>query len=159
MTPFMEKPEENISRRQSGDRHGHRRPRLKFFLLGGRRKSARRGGDKKEFIYVDQYRTWLLFVIILLLILSISDGLFTLHLIDLGAIEKNPLMAYFLSLGAWPFMIAKFILTCSGILVLLVFHNFYSGLLRIHIISVIPAFVAIFLFVPFWQLFLHILTN
>jgi hypothetical protein len=54
---------------------------------------------------------------------------------------------------------AKFLLTCSGILILLVFHNFYSGLLRIHIISVIPAFVAIFLFVLFWQLFLHILTN
>jgi hypothetical protein len=68
-------------------------------------------------------------------------------------------MAYFLSLGAWPFMIVKFILTCSGILVLLVFHNFYSGLLRINIISVIPAFVAIFLFVLFWQLFHYILTN
>jgi hypothetical protein len=155
----MEKPEENISRRQSGERRWHRRPRLKFFLLGGRRKSARRGDDKKEFIYVDQYRPWLLFVIILLLILSISDGLFTLHLIDRGAIEKNPLMAYFLSLGAWPFMTAKFLLTCSGILILLVFHNFYSSLLRTHIITFIPAFVAIFLVVLFWQLFLHILTN
>jgi hypothetical protein len=30
-------------------------------------------------------------------------------------------MAYFLSLGVWPFMTAKFLLTCSGILVLLVF--------------------------------------
>ena len=159
MTPFMEKPEENISRRQSGDRRRHRRPRLKFFLLGGRRRSARRGGDKKEFIYVDQYRSWLLFVIILLLVLSTSDGLFTLHLIDLGAIEKNPLMAYFLSLGAWPFMIAKFLLTCFGILVLLVFHNFYSSLLRIHIITVIPALVAIFMAILFWQFFLHIMAN
>jgi hypothetical protein len=76
-----------------------------------------------------------------------------------GAIEKNPLMAYFLSLGAWPFMTAKFLLTCSGILILLVFHNFYSSLLRTHIITLIPAFVAIFLVVLFWQLFLHILTN
>jgi len=100
-----------------------------------------------------------MFVIILLLILSISDGLFTLHLIDLGAIEKNPLMAYFLNLGVWPFMTAKFLLTCSGIIILLVFHNFYSSFLRIHIITVIPAFLAIFLAVLFWQLFLHILTN
>jgi hypothetical protein len=38
---------------------------------------------------VDQYRPWLLFAIILLLILSISDGMFTLHLINLGAIEKT----------------------------------------------------------------------
>jgi hypothetical protein len=154
----MEKPEENTDRRQSGDRRGHRRPRLKFFLFGGRRKSARRGGDKQEFIYVDQYRPWLMFVIILVLILSISDGLFTLHLINLGAIEKNPLMAYFLSLGAWPFMTAKFLLTCFGIVLLLIFHNFYSRILRIQIIAVIPAFVAIFLVVLFWQLFLKILT-
>jgi hypothetical protein len=33
---------------------------VKFFLLGGRRKSARRDDDKKQFIYVDQYRHWLL---------------------------------------------------------------------------------------------------
>ena len=56
-------------------------------------------------------------------------------------------------------MTAKFLLTCSGILILLVFHNFYSSLLRTHIITFIPAFVAIFLVVLFWQLFLHILTN
>ena len=155
----MEKPEKNIDRRQSRERRSHRRPRLKFLLLGGRRTSTRRGGDKKKFIYVDQYRPWLLFVIILLLILSISDGLFTLHLIDLGAIEENPAMAYFLSLGAWPFMTAKFLLTCFGIVVLLVFHNFYSSLLRIHIITFIPALIAIFLIVLFWQLFLHIVTN
>jgi hypothetical protein len=155
----MEKPEKNIDRRQGRERRSHRRPQLKFFLLGGRRTSTRRGGDKINFIYVDQYRPWLLFVIILLLILSISDGLFTLHLIDLGAIEENPAMAYFLSLGAWPFMIAKFLLTCFGIVVLLVFHNFYSSILRIPIITFIPAFIAIFLIVLFWQLFLHIVAN
>ncbi len=155
----MQKPEKNIDRRQSRERRSHRRPRWKFLLLGGRRTSTRRGGDKKKFIYVDQYRPWLLFVIILLLILSISDGLFTLHLIDLGAIEENPAMAYFLSLGAWPFMTAKFLLTCFGIVVLLVFHNFYSSLLRIHMITFIPALIAIFLIVLFWQLFLHIVTN
>ena len=155
----MEKPEKNIDRRQSEERRSHRRPRLKFLLLGGRRMSTRRKGDKNKFIYVDQYRPRLLFVIILLLILNISDGLFTLHLIDLGAIEKNPSMAYFLNLGAWPFMTAKFLLTCFGIVVLLVFHNFYSSLLHIHTITFIPAMIAVFLIVLFWQLFLHIMTN
>ena len=100
-----------------------------------------------------------MFGIILLLILSISDGLFTLHLIDLGAIEENPAMAYFLSSGAWPFMTAKYLLTCFGIVVLLVFHNFYSSLLRIPVITFIPALIAIFLIVLFWQLFLHTVTN
>ena len=58
-------------------------------------------------------------------ILSISDGLFTLNLIERGATEENPVLAWFLSLGAWPFMVAKFILTSSAIIILLVFHNVY----------------------------------
>jgi Domain of unknown function (DUF5658) len=48
---------------------------------------------------------------ILLVILSLADGLFTLHLIQHGATEENPLMAYFLGRGPWPFMTAKFLLT------------------------------------------------
>ena len=91
---------------------------MKFFLLGGRRKSARRDYDKKRFIYVDQYRSWLLIAIMLLAILSLSDGLFTLHLIERGATEENPVMAWFLKLGGWPFMTAKFLLTFFGILIL-----------------------------------------
>ena len=121
--------------------------------------TTRRKGDKNKFIYVDQYHPRLLFLVILLLILNICDGLFTLHLIDLGAIEKNPVMAYFLSLGAWPFMTVKFLLTCFGIVVLLVFHNFYSSLLHIHTITFIPAMTAVFIIVLFWQLFLKIMTN
>ena len=92
------------------------------------------------------------------MILNISDGLFTLHLIDLGAIEENPAMAYFLSLGL-AFHDRKVPPHLLWIVVLLVFHNFYSSLLRIHIITFIPALIAIFLIVLFWQLFLHIVTN
>ena len=65
---------------------------MKFFLFGGRRKSARRDRDKKDFIYVDQYHPWLLVAILLLVILSICDALFTLRLLEQGATEKNPLM-------------------------------------------------------------------
>lgn len=89
-------------------------------LLRGRRKSARWDSDQKEYIYLDQYRPWLLVAIMLLAILSISDGLFTLHLIERGATEENPVMAWFLSQGAWPFMIANFLLTSSAALFLLV---------------------------------------
>jgi len=56
----MRKTEEDADRRRRGDRRSRSRPGVKFFLLGGRRKSARRDEDKKQFIYVDQYRPWLL---------------------------------------------------------------------------------------------------
>jgi hypothetical protein len=93
----------------------------------------------------------------LLAILSISDGLFTLHLIERGATEENPVMAWFLSLGAWPFMVAKFILTSSTVLILLVFHNYYFRPLRIQVKTLIPAYA--FLAVLAWQLFLNLLIN
>jgi len=80
--PHMEKPEEGrVERRGRGDRRSRSRLGALFFLLGGRRQSARRESDKKEFFYVDQYRPWLLVAIILLVILSLADGLFTLHLV------------------------------------------------------------------------------
>jgi hypothetical protein len=128
-------------------------------LFGGRRKSTRRGNDQKEFIYVDQYHPWLLVAIMVLAILSISDGLFTLHLIERGANEENPVMAWFLNLGTWPFMIAKFLLTCSAILILLVFHNVYFRPLRIKVKTIIPAFIAVFMAVLCWQLLLDYLMN
>jgi hypothetical protein len=57
----MEQPKGGrAERRGRGDRRSRSRPGVRFFLLGGRRQSARRESDKKEFFYVDQYRPWLL---------------------------------------------------------------------------------------------------
>jgi len=155
----MGKPEGGADRRSREDRRSRSRPGVTFFLFGGRRKSARRDSDQKEFIYVDQYRPWLLVAIMLLAILSISDGLFTLHLIERGATEENPVMAWFLSHGAWPFMVAKFVLTSSAIIILLVFHNYYFRPLRIQVKTLIPASSAVFVAVLFWQLILDALIN
>ena len=157
--PDMGKPEESTDRRITGDRRSQYRPRMKFFLFGGRRKSARRDRDKKEFIYVDQYHPWLLVAILLLVILSISDAFLTLNLIERGATEKNPVMAYFLNSGVGPFIIAKLILTCSGILIILVFHKHFFRPLGIHVKVIIPASLAIFAVVVCWQIYLKYLIN
>ena len=74
--------------------------------------SARRDADKNYFIFVDRYSPWLLMLIVLLIILSLADAFFTLYLIDHGATEITPIMAYFLSLGPWPFIFSKYFLTC-----------------------------------------------
>ena len=133
----MGKPEGGADRRKTEDRRSRSRPPFRFLLFGGRRKSARRDDDKKQFIYVDQYHSWLLIAIMLLAILTISDGLFTLHLIERGATEENPVMAFFLDLGVRPFMIAKFLLTSLGVVILLVFHNYYF-------LKIISFFIPIF---------------
>ncbi len=155
----MDHPEGGAERRSRRDRRSHRRPGFKYFLFGGRRKSTRRDNDQNEFIYVDQYHPWLLVAIMLFAILSISDGLFTLNLIERGATEENPIMAWFLSHGPWPFMIAKFILTSSAIIILLIFHKVYFRPLRIQVKTLIPAFGAVFALVLFWQLILNVLIK
>jgi hypothetical protein len=68
-------------------------------------------------------------------------------------------MAWFLNLGAWPFMTAKFLLTSSAIIILLVFHNVYFRPLRIQVKTLIPASAAAFLLVLLWQLILNVLIN
>jgi len=124
-------------------------------IFGGRRISARRDTDKTDFIFVDRYSPWLLVVIVLLLILSLADAFFTLYLIEHGAVEINPIMAYFLNLGPWPFIFSKYFITCSGILCLLVVHNLYFKPLRLHVKRIFPAFILIFLLIIGWQIYLN----
>ena len=145
--------------RRSIDRRSIRRPSLKYLIFGGRRMSARRDADKNYFIFVDRYSPWLLMLIVLLIMLSLADAFFTLYLIEHGATEINPIMAYFLSLGAWSFIFSKYFLTCSGIICLLVAHNLYFKPLRLHVKRVFPAFIIIFLLVIGWQVFLNIIKN
>jgi hypothetical protein len=145
--------------RRSIDRRSIRRPSLKYLIFGGRRMSARRDADKNYFIFVDRYSPWLLMLIVLLIMLSLADAFFTLYLIEHGATEINPIMAYFLSMGPWSFIFSKYFLTCSGILCLLVAHNLYFKPLRLNVKRVFPAFIIIFLLVIGWQVFLNIIKN
>jgi hypothetical protein len=149
---------DNHSRR-SLDRRSRRRPPLKYLIFGGRRMSARRDADKNYFIFVDRYSPWLLMLIVLLIMLSLADAFFTLYLIDYGAAEINPIMAYFLSMGPWPFIFSKYFLTCSGIICLLVAHNLYFKPLRLHVKRIFPAFIIIFLLVIGWQVYLNYIRN
>jgi Domain of unknown function (DUF5658) len=145
--------------RRSLDRRSCRRLPLKYLIFGGRRMSARRDADKNYYIFVDRYRPWLLMLIVLLIILSLADAFFTLYLIDHGATEINPIMAYFLSLGPWPFIFSKYFLTCSGIICLLVAHNLYFKPLRLHVKRIFPASIIIFLLVIGWQIYLNYIRN
>jgi hypothetical protein len=149
---------DNHSRR-SLDRRSRRRPPLKYLIFGGKRMSARRNADKNYFIFVDRYSPWLLMLIVLLIMLSLADAFFTLYLIDHGATEINPIMAYFLSMGPLPFIFSKYFLTCSGIICLLVAHNLYFKPLRLHVKRIFPAFIIIFLLVIGWQVYLNYIRN
>jgi hypothetical protein len=64
-------------------------------------------------------------VILLIILLSITDAYLTLDLINRGAVELNPIMAYYLNHGALAFFAMKYLLTCASVIVILVIKDLY----------------------------------
>lgn len=58
-----------------------------------------------------QYPPKLLARILFVLLLSFLDAFFTLYLLHMGAVETNPVMAFFLQFGPAVFMVAKYGIT------------------------------------------------
>jgi uncharacterized protein DUF5658 len=106
----------SVERRLSRDR---RRVTLRSFLQGGmtpRRRGGRRLGDQD--MPVDWHEPHLLFLALTILLLSVADAFLTLTLMDLGATEANPFMAFVLAQHPKLFAAVKMLFTGGGVLVL-----------------------------------------
>jgi len=144
----------DFTNKRSGiDRRKVKIPRLKYLLFGGQRKMIRRSEDKQKMIILDNYSPRLLAFVLVILTLSLADGFFTLHLTDHGAIEANPVMAFFLDLSPWAFMSVKYLLTSLSVICFLILNNLYFKPLGIRVDRLFPAIIAVFLVVVFWQFF------
>lgn len=103
-------------RRRADDR---RELGWRTFVIGSltpRRRNNRRGEADDGLL--DWYEPHLLFLAIMILLMSVTDAFLTLQLIDLGASEANPVMAYLLDRTPRLFITAKMLLTGAGIVVL-----------------------------------------
>jgi hypothetical protein len=67
----------------------------------------------------------ILSLILLIVVLSITDAFLTLHLINQGAVELNPIMAYYLNHSELAFFGMKYLLTCASVLVILIIKDVY----------------------------------
>ena len=112
------------------DRRGgrdRRRTTVASLLHGGlfrnRRRGYRRANDRYGY-YVDWYEPRLLFVSVGILLLSCADGMLTLFLLDLGAVEVNLLMARLIEHDVALFAAAKLGLTAVGVVVLVIHFSF-----------------------------------
>ena len=141
-------------RRTGKDRRSYNVPEIKSLFFRGRRKTIRRQDDRYKPFSFDQYSPALLAPIILILLLSIIDAFLTLFLVDCGAREINPIMAYFLKFGPFTFMSVKYFLTCYSAVVFLIFHNVYFRKLKIYFRSLFSFAIAMFVIVIGWELFL-----
>ncbi len=145
-----------LDRRSGKDRRSRGVPAIKSLFIYARRKNIRRQDDRFKTVYFDQYSPALFSLIVLILLLSVIDAFLTLFLVDCGAREINPVMAYFLKFGPFTFMGVKYFLTCYSVIVLLIFNNVYFRKLRIHTRSLISCAVAMFVIVIAWELFLMV---
>ena len=143
-----------FDRRSGKDRRSNDVPSAKSLFIYRSRKKVRRKDDKYKTSYLDQYGSGIFIAIVLLLFFSIIDAFLTLFLIDHGASEINPIMAYFLKFGPITFVSFKYFFTSYSILVLLIFSNFFIRKLKIYTHSLFSYAVGMFMIVIGWELFL-----
>jgi len=143
-----------MERRSGQERRKKGALRLRFFFWGGRRENMRRHEDKNKFICFDRYSQSIFAVIIVILFLSVADALLTLILTGHGAIEINPIMAYYLNIGPYAFLTAKYLLTCLALLLLLLCQNIFLRTIKIYTRSLFYVIIAAFISVILWQFYL-----
>ncbi|MEJ2101202.1 MAG: DUF5658 family protein [Desulfobacterales bacterium] len=136
------------------DRRTHQFPKIKYLLFSGRRARARRQEDRYQTFYFDRYSSRLFAAIMAILCLSVLDALLTLHLIKSGSTEINPLMSYFLKYGTFVFLVAKYFLTCTGVIILLLFRNAFLARSTTHGQHLFSYIIGVFGTVVVWELFL-----
>ena len=88
-----------------------------FGFMRSRRRATRRD-DEVEPVFTDWHHPWLFFLAVGTMLMSSLDAFFTLQLLDLGAIEINPVMAAVIGHSALSFAVSKMLLTGFGILAL-----------------------------------------
>ena len=102
---------------------------LSRFTYRGRRRKLRRIEEGHNY-YVDRYNVRYLFLIITILILCFLDAYLTLLLLQLGGVELNPFMLYFIKKDVVLSMAVKYVMTASALIFILIHKNFkvFGGL-------------------------------
>ena len=73
---------------------------------------------------VKRYETRYLILILSILLLCILDAHFTMNILQMGGIEMNPIMSVLLEENVGLMLVMKYVITASGLILLLVYKNF-----------------------------------
>ena len=127
---------------------------LKALFVYRRRRTLRRASDRRGLVLMDYYHPPLLISIVLILVLSVVDAFLTLFLMEHGAIELNPVMAFFIELGSLPFLMAKYSLTAFSVITVVLFNYVFFSYLKIFTRDLLHLFTLCFSLVIVWELVL-----
>ena len=136
------------------DRRRKAIPLLRYLVADGRRKGVRRAEDRRRFIILDRYSSHLLTAIVGILFLSLLDALLTLSLIEHGATEINPVMAFFLKQGPLIFTSAKYLLTSLAVVIFLLVNHNVLPCTRFRMSHLFTFAIASFAIVVVWEIVL-----
>ena len=103
-------------------RTDRRKPSLRSIVYGAfnpRRRKIRRDEDVNH-TFIDHHPRHLLVVSTFVLIFSVIDGLFTVHMINAGLQELNPVLAPFVHGDAVTFALIKIFFTAIGVIALVI---------------------------------------
>lgn len=144
----------NLDRRSGRDRRNRSKFDVIKPLISGKRELARRRSDRNVIVYFDRYSPASLWFVVIILILSVVDALLTMMLIRNGAVELNPVMAYYIDIGPQAFLAVKYTLTSLSVFILLVYGSVVLKGAQIHLRSVFPLIITAFASVVVWEIYL-----
>lgn len=124
------------------------------YLIREHRIFAHCKADGQKVLFFDYYGTVTFITILIILLLSIADACFTLHLLSHGSEELNPIMAYFLRLGTTSFIVSKYLITSVSILGLLFIQHTFLFKIRLSTDILYLVIIFIFALTVSWEIFL-----
>lgn len=124
------------------------------FPPAGKRMRNRRAEEHRQPYFVDRYTAMMLTLVLMLVLASLVDAILTIRLIEAGGSEINPLMSRLLDFGTFPFLLGKYVLTVVGLPLLIIFKNHYLFGTRFRVGYLIPALVALYAVLIFYQIML-----
>lgn len=135
-------------------REDRRNKNLSFWhprRLHGRRTRNRRAEEDDRPYLVDRFSWPVSVMAVLLLLLSLVDGLITVSMLDQGFEEANPLMRVLLERGTGTFFVGKYILTAAFLPVALVLYRYPMFGTRLRVGHFIPIVVALYVVLIAYQ--------
>jgi hypothetical protein len=127
-------------RRRTPDRRRAPTPMFSLFLLRGRRRGGRREGETLG-VYVDRHGWWMYAAFLAMTTLSVFDAEFTLHALNHGGTEANPVMRAALHLGDAAFVVLKTAATILGAAFLVLHKTWRLG--RLCLLLALAAYVGL----------------
>lgn len=123
---------------------------LRGVLTHGRRRDGRRDEDQHGY-YVDRFEPFLIRVAIAILVLSAVDVMLTLRLMEYGAVEVNPVLAFLMEIDITLFTVVKLVTTLLA-LIILVAHVKFRLFRVVHVSLVIYGILPIYLLLVAYEL-------